>query len=82
MLLPTTIDKYLRYQEQLQNIRYIVDNLGFVSIINDNAEPVNGLTLISKSPIVPLNKTYNSKTSEGEYIIWFDIEPHEKVIIK
>lgn len=82
MLLPTTIDKYLRYQEQLQNIRYIVDNLGFVSIINDNAEPVNGLTLISKSPIVPLNKTYNSKNSEGEYIIWFDIEPHEKVIIK
>ncbi|MGN0033024.1 MAG: hypothetical protein ACI358_04515 [Candidatus Limimorpha sp.] len=82
LMLPTTVDKYMRYQERLQNIRYVIDNLGFVTVINDNPEPVEGLTLISRSPIKAINKKYNFKTSEGEYIIWFDIQPGEKVIIR
>lgn len=81
LMLPTTIDKYLSYQEQLQKIDYQFDTLGNAVLRNDNEETVHGITLISKSPIKVLEKDVESRMSNGEYMIWFDIEPYETVTI-
>lgn len=81
LMLPTTIDKYLSYQEKLQKIDYQFDTNGNVVLRNDNEDTVHGITLISKSPIKILEKDTDSRMSDGEYMIWFDIEPEETVTI-
>ena len=97
LMLPTTVAKFLNYQEQLQNIDYQYDNNGNVVLTNNNDDTIHGFTLISKSPIdvIPVETfpetspvetrhgmSLQSRESQGEYIIWFDFEPKEKIIIK
>ena len=86
LMLPTTIEKYLKYQEQLQNIDYQYDTDGNVLLINNNDETIHGFTLISKSPITLIENQrvipFSSRESIGEYIIWFDFGPKEMIIIK
>jgi len=87
LMLPTTVEKYLHYHELLQKIDYQYDNDGNVVLTNNNDETVNGFTLISKSPISverSNGETLQTKQREscGEYIIWFDFNPGEKIFLK
>ena len=63
---------------------------GTVILVNNNDDVVKGLSLVSlkamkcgvenpKDEIV--DKNFESKRSGDEYIIWFDMNPKEKVII-
>jgi len=81
LLLPTTIEKYLKYQEQLQCVDYQFDNDGNVILKNNNPEAVQGLTLISKSPLEVMDKMTSRRMSKGECVVWFDMEPYETVKI-
>ena len=86
LMLPTTIEKFLKYQEQLQNIDYQYDNEGNIVLVNNNDDTIHGFTLISKSSITLIENAevipFSSRDSNGEYIIWFDFGPKEKVLIK
>jgi len=86
LMLPTTVEKYLRYQEQLQCVDYQYDNNGDVILTNNAEDTIHGFTLISKSPISVIENQrvipFSSRESAGEYIIWFDFNPKEKIIIK
>ena len=86
LMLPTTVEKFLSYQEQLQNVDYQYDNDGNVVLTNNNDDTIHGFTLISKSPMTLIENQevipFSSRNSNEEYIIWFDFGPHEKIIIK
>ena len=86
LMLPTTVEKFLSYQEQLQNIDYQYDNNGHVVLTNNNSDIVHGFTLISKSPMTLIENQevipFSSRESKGEYIIWFDFGPGEKIVIE
>lgn len=82
LMLPTTIDKYMFYQEQLQNIEYHYDNDGNVVLKNNNPDVVKGFSLISKSEMEIENKDFETRISKGEYIIFFDLNPREELKIK
>ena len=82
LMLPTTIDKYMSYQEQLQNIEYHYDNDGNVVLKNNNPDVVKGFSLISKSEMEIENKDFETRISKGEYIIFFDLNPREELKIK
>lgn len=86
LMLPTTVEKFLSYQEQLQDVDYQYDNEGNVVLTNNNDDTIHGFTLISKSPMTLIENQevipFSSRNSNEEYIIWFDFGPHEKIIIK
>lgn len=87
LMLPTTIEKYLKYQEQLQNIDYQYDKDDHVVLTNNNSDTIHGFTLISKSPIDIEMEFYepfpdfHQRESSGEYMIWFDFRPKDMIII-
>ncbi len=84
LLLPTTIDKYMTYQEQLSKLEYRFDKDGNILLKNNNNETIKGLSLIStKDMSLDNEKSFNKrKTKSGdEYIIWFDMEPSEELTI-
>ena len=86
-ILPTTVDKYLDYQNLLKGIDYRYDNYGNIILKNVNDETVRGFTLVAKSPmrVVDVNTNKNKylqkRKSGDEYIVWFDFEPDETVRI-
>ena len=82
LMLPTTIDRYMSYQEQLQNIDYHYDNDGNVILKNNNPNVVKGLSLISKSEVRIENKQFETRISKGEYVIFFDLESGEEAVIR
>lgn len=86
LMLPTTVYKFLNYQEQLQNVDYQYNNNGNVVLTNNNNDTIRGFTLISKSPMTLIDNQevipFSSRNSNDEYIIWFDFGPHEKIVIK
>ena len=84
LMLPTTVDKFLKYQEQLQNIDYQYDKDGNVVLTNNNSDTIHGFTLISKSPInveTRHSTSLQSRESNGEYMIWFDFRPKDMIMI-
>ena len=81
-LLPTTIAKYMTYQQQLQALEYRVNDDGSIMLKNNNNETIKGLSLISlKEMCLDDGKSFNKrKTHSGdEWIVWFDMEPNEVV---
>ena len=86
LMLPTTVEKFLGYQEQLQNVDYQYDNEGNVVLTNNSDDTIHGFTLISKSPMTLIENQevipFSSRDSNEEYIIWFDFRPHEKITVK
>ena len=85
MMLPTTVENFLNYQELIQNVDYQYDDNGNVILTNNNDDTIHGFTLISKSPITLIGKEqvlpFSSRDSKGEYVIWFDFGPKEKIVI-
>ena len=81
-LLPTTIAKYMTYQQQLRDLEYRVNDDGSIMLKNNNNETIKGLSLISlKEMCLDDGKSFNKrKTHSGdEWIVWFDMEPKEVV---
>ena len=81
-LLPTTIAKYMTYQQQLRALEYRVNDDGSIMLKNNNNETIKGLSLISVKEIcLDDGKSFNKrKTHSGdEWIVWFDMEPNEVV---
>ncbi len=82
LLLPTTIAKYMTYQQQLRALEYRVNEDGSIMLKNNNNETIKGLSLISvKEMCLGDGKSFNKrKTHSGdECIVWFDMEPNEVV---
>lgn len=82
IMLPTTIEKYMTYQQQLRNLKYRVNEDGSIILKNNNDETIKGLSLISvKEMSIDNEKSFSQrKTHSGdEWIIWFDINPKEVV---
>ena len=82
ILLPTTIENYMTYQQQLRKLEYRVNEDGSVMLKNNNNETIKGLSLISvKEMSLDNKKSFDKrKTCSGnEWIIWFDMEPDEEV---
>ena len=84
IMLPTTIAKYMTYQNQLRHLEYRVNEDGNVMLKNNNKETIKGLSLISvREMSLEGGKSFNKRQthSGNEWIIWFDIEPDEVVRI-
>lgn len=79
-ILPTTIEQYLNYYQKLLNIDYhIIDNqtIGITNL----GEAIQGLTLLCTKPVVVQNKPIDfRKVGEG-YLVWFNLNKKETVII-
>lgn len=85
LLLPTTIANYMNYQHQLRQLEYRVMEDGNIMLKNNNKETIKGLSLISvREMSLDGGKSFNKrKTQSGdEWIIWFDIEPNETIIVQ
>lgn len=83
-MLPTTIEKYMTYQQQLQSLEYRVEADGSVVLRNKDEKTIEGLSLVSaKEMSLDGGKHYEKrKTKSGdENIIWFDMVPGEEVRI-
>ncbi len=80
-LLPTTIDRYLHFYEALQDVEYSVREDGCI-ILKNNGKTIKGLTLIGSQPFYVEDKPYKFKPSEQEYMVWFDLDKNETVILK
>ncbi len=82
MLLPTTVERYMHYQKQLRDVDYVVNYDGSIVISNKGNEVIKGFTLVSSSDMEAVDKQIEKKYSGEEYMIWFDLEPEECVMIK
>ena len=79
-ILPTTIEKYLSYYENLLKVDYqIIDN-HTVSLIN-HGENIEGLTLLCTKPIIVEGKPIDFRKVDEGYLVWFDLKKNETVII-
>lgn len=85
LMLPTTVANYMRYQERLKSLEYKVNRDGSVTLTNNNAEIIKGLSLIStKQIVIEGDKSYQTRKSKSgkEWMVWFDLNPNEKITIK
>ena len=80
-ILPTTVEAYLSYYEKLQDIDYLV--IGESSILLDNrGEAIKGLTLLCSKPVIVEGKAINFRKVDEGYLVWFDLNKNETVIIR
>lgn len=80
-LLPTTIDHYLPFYESLLEVEYVIQGDGSI-LLKNHGKDIKGLTFICGKPFYAENKPYKFKPSDHEYMIWFDLDKNESVIIK
>ena len=80
-ILPTTIETYLSYYEKLQNIDYLVIGNNSIQLFN-RGEDIKGLTLLCTQPIVVEGKIINFRKVEEGYLVWFDLDENETIIIR
>ena len=82
LMLPLTIAEYMKYQQQLQNLDYRLNEDGSLMLKNNNEETIVGLSLICTEEMTT-NKVFNIRKTKSadEWIIWFDLLPHEEITI-
>lgn len=84
LLLPTTVENYMNYQQQLGRLEYRVETDGSIILKNNNNETIKGLSLISVNEmLLDDKKSFNKRKTESgdDWIIWFDMKPNERVRI-
>ena len=80
-ILPTTIQEYLGYHEKLLNVDYqIVDNKT-ISLTN-HGDNIKGLTLLCSKPIIVEGKVIDFRKVDEGYLVWFNLNKNETVIIR
>ena len=80
-ILPTTVEQYLSYYEKLLNVDYHILNNKAISLTN-RGETIEGLTLLCTKPIIVEEKVIDFRKVEEGYLVWFDLEKNETVIIR
>ena len=80
-MLPTTIPEYLSYYEKLQNIEYLVLDNSSIKLTN-RGEAIEGLTLLCTKPINVEGKVMDFRKVDEGYLVWFDINKNETIIIR
>lgn len=80
-ILPTTIEAYLDYYEKLQSIDYLVISNNSIQLTN-RGEAIKGLTLLCTKPIIVEGKVIDFRKVDEGYLVWFDLNKNETVIIK
>ncbi|MBS1651204.1 MAG: hypothetical protein JSU07_04260 [Bacteroidetes bacterium] len=81
----TTINDFLEYNINLQNIKYTVVGKNYIQLKNNNNTTIKGLSMAlhTQRPPIVLNKNIKFKKVEGgDVIFWFDLLPNESVEIK
>ena len=79
----TTIKDLLTYWIMLEKVEFQYLPDGTINVINNNADPIKGLSLIAKQKYIfvdgkklPMNPTHNG------IIFWFDIGAHQTISLK
>ena len=80
-ILPTTIQEYLSYYEKLLNVEYIILNDNSIALTN-RGEDIKGLTLLCTRPLIAEGKTIDFRETEEGYLVWFNLNNNETVILK
>ncbi len=80
-ILPTTVEQYLSYYEQLQNVEYLIQDNKTIQL-NNKGEAIKGLTLLSTKPIVVEGKVIDFRKVDEGYLVWFDLGKNETVTIR
>ena len=80
-ILPTTVEQYLSYYEQLQNVEYLIQDNKTIQL-NNKGEAIKGLTLLSTKPIVVEGKAIDFRKVDEGYLVWFDLGKNETVTIR
>lgn len=82
LLLPCTVSYFLDYQNLLNNVSYEFTPESNIRITNNNDRLIEGFSLISATPLSFGNdKQFETKTSGGETVYWFNLNPKEELII-
>ena len=80
-ILPTTIEEYLSFYEKLLNIDYQILDSNSIALSN-HGEAIQGLTLLCTKPIVVEGKPIDFRKVDEGYLVWFNLNKNETVIIK
>ena len=80
-ILPTTIKQYLSYYEKLNSIEYTIIDRNTIKLTN-RGEAIKGLTLLCTKPIVVEGKAIDFRKVDEGYLVWFNLDKNETVIIK
>jgi hypothetical protein len=76
----TTIRDLLDYWIKLEKVKFEYLPDGSINIINNNDQPINGLSMIIKSKNVLVDgKIPASKPTGDDTIFWFDMVPHQTI---
>lgn len=82
LLIPCTVSYFLDYQNLLSNIRYEFTPEANIRITNSNNQTVEGLSIISATPLsFGDGKQFESKACGNETIYWFNLNPKEELTI-
>lgn len=80
-ILPTTVEAYLSYYEQLQKLEYLILDENTIQITNPS-EAIKGLTLLCTKPIIVEGKVVDFRKVDEGYLVWFDMKKFETVTIR
>lgn len=80
-MLPMTIATYLRYYEQLQQVEYHIIDECTIQLVN-KGDSIEGLTLLSETPLLVSNTIVDFRKTEEGYLIWFDLKHNESITIE
>lgn len=81
-ILPMTVKTYLDYYTSLLNVVYEILDSQHIRLTHVG-KTIEGFTLVCPVPIrFEDNRYYEFRKSGGLYYVWFDLKPHDKVIIE
>lgn len=80
-ILPTTVEQYLNFYEELLNVDYQILDNKTISLTN-HGSAIHGLTLLCTKPVIVENKLMDFRKVDEGYLVWFDLGKNESVTIK
>ena len=80
-ILPTTIEEYLSFYEKLLKVEYQILDNNSIALVN-HGEAIHGITLLCTRPIIVENKVIDFRKVDEGYLVWFDLNKNETVIIR
>lgn len=81
-LFSTTINELLTYQEGLKQLDIQLVGTNTVKITNLSSRPIQGVSCVVKAEKISFqSKEVSQKTSQGELVVWFNLEGNESVTL-
>ena len=81
----TTVKEIMNYWLLIENITMEFNSDGSIQIINNNEQPVQGLSLALHTDLNSVNiigANYSSRRVDGDAIVWFDMPAMGRVTIQ